>query len=266
MVNSLLDSIHHVLGRSRLMTRLAVLVRNQCAQVIGYALVPSAEHDRNGEALLIGAVAQHVARAVDVGAHAGDWSALVRSGSPAAQLLLFEPQQAFVDILRDRFADSASEIVDAALGDGLGEAEFFAGHTAMEGSLLPLEGGESVLVRVSTLDLELAARGWEHADFVKIDAEGYDLHVLRGATNLLANHQIGLVQFEYNRPWAFAGSTLAAAFTLLRSSGYTVYLLRADGLYEFDYRRFGEFFAYSNFVAVAPGKASWIASLLRGGY
>jgi len=49
-----------------------------------------------------------------------------------------------------------------------------------------------------------------------------------------------------------AGSTLGGAISLLISHQYKVYILKGDGLYEFDYDHYGEYFGYSNFVALAP--------------
>ncbi len=89
---------------------------------------------------------------------------------------------------------------------------------------------------------------------LKIDAEGYDLRVLQGAKQLLRDQSIGVIQFEYNRPWAEAGSTLSAALKLLESCGYKVLLLKSTGLYNLDHSFYGECFYYANFVAVAPAK------------
>jgi hypothetical protein len=105
---------------------------------------------------------------------------------------------------------------------------------------------------VTTLDEELAARGIAEVDLLKIDAEGYDLHVLRGAERCLAARAVAVVQFEYNRPWLFARSTLGEALRLLEDHGYEVHLLRRDGLHAFDYDREREFFGYANFVALSP--------------
>jgi hypothetical protein len=68
-------------------------------------------------------------------------------------------------------------------------------------------------VRVIALDNICAERGLDLIDLLKIDAEGYDFQVLRGAEKLLKEQKISVVQFEYNRPWANAGGTLALQAT-----------------------------------------------------
>jgi len=86
-------------------------------------------------------------------------------------------------------------------------------------------------VRDDYRDAELAARGWACIDILKIDAEGFDLHVLKGAASTLRERRVGIVQFEYNAPWAAAGSTLAHAREFLNACGYQIMLLKGDGLY-----------------------------------
>jgi hypothetical protein len=153
-------------------------------------------------------------------------------------------------------------IVEAAVSDSLGNAQFFeepeAGKTSSLLAGFSAFGARGKPVRVTTLDAEADSHDFGYVDFLKVDAEGFDLHVLRGAANLLSSRRIGIVQFEYNAPWARAGSTLAAAYALLESSGYKVFLLKPTGLFELNYNLYGEYFSYSNFVAIAP---EWLSSL-----
>jgi hypothetical protein len=106
-------------------------------------------------------------------------------------------------------------------------------------------------VRVTTLDYEVEQRSWGVINLLKVDTEGYDLHVLQGTKHLLANQQIEIIQFEYNDAWALAGSTLYKAYELLESFGYQVFLLKTGGLFKLNYQRYGEYFDYSNFVAIS---------------
>lgn len=59
------------------------------------------------------------------------------------------------------------------------------------------------------------------------------------------------MKLEYNSPWAHAGSTLADALRLLSECGYEVFLLKADGLFRIRYELYGEYYAYSSYVAVS---------------
>jgi hypothetical protein len=118
-------------------------------------------------------------------------------------------------------------------------------------------------VTVVTVDAELDRLGRGRIDFLKIDAEGFDLHVLRGAADALERQAIGVIQFEYNEPWLQAGSTLHAALALLSGHDYETFLLKASGLHPYDMPTYGELFAYSNFVAFAPGRSAAFAEMIQ---
>ena len=105
-----------------------------------------------------------------------------------------------------------------------------------------------ILLEVSTLDLELSKLNQSAIDFLKIDAEGFDLRVMKGAMDLIKQNKIKIIQFEYNYTWLYAGSTLFEAIEILNSNNYIVFQLRHDGLYNYDYNRFGDFFGYSNLM------------------
>jgi hypothetical protein len=151
-----------------------------------------------------------------------------------------------------------AEIIPAAVADKSGMMDFYMEASAGETSSLIRQHSNAqakrVSVQVVTLDADLERRKIKFVDCLKIDAEGYDVHVLKGAENCLARKMIGIIQFEYNAPWAFSSSsTLIAALEYLKGCDYRVYLLKHNGLYNFDYDVYGEFFHYANFVAIAPG-------------
>ena len=74
--------------------------------------------------------------------------------------------------------------------------------------------------RITTLQDFVEVAGLDHITLVKIDTEGHDLAVLRGAQALLEQRRISVVQFEYNHRWVYSRSFLCDAFDLLRPLGY----------------------------------------------
>jgi hypothetical protein len=66
------------------------------------------------------------------------------------------------------------------------------------------------------------------------------------------------------RPWRAVGSTLREAFQLLTENDYRVFLLKGEGLYEFPYEIYREFYHYANFVAFPGERASELSHLIRG--
>lgn len=103
---------------------------------------------------------------------------------------------------------------------------------------------EVVTLDSEWLDTDLAI------DLLKVDVEGFDMRVLRGAAGLLGADRIRCVQFEYNHPWVLAGSSLYEALTYLGSFGFECFLIRSSGLHPINYELYGDYFRYSNFLCV----------------
>src|SRR5512146_1614299 len=199
-LHRVLDRVQRIAARSPLAVRLAVFIRNQARCVIKYHLAESPDVGGTGEMWLLDALAPHCTRAVDVGANVGDWigAMLAHKGTDASfHAIAYEPSQSAARILRARYAnDSRVTVYEAALGDHVGTQSFFEEHEAGKGStLVPgfarIKGHER-RVDVTTLSDALNAAGWDGADFVKIDAEGYDLRVMRGGEDIFAQQRIGV--------------------------------------------------------------------------
>lgn len=248
----------------------AVRVRNAMVALLGHALAPDGiDPVRNGEAWFAERIAPGLRTFVDVGANVGNWSSTMLQLAPDARGVLYEPSTLALARLRDRLGtDDRVAIVEAAVSDAAGQLAFHEEPDAGETSSLlqahSAAGAQRREVRVVTLDASLTELGVDAVDLLKIDAEGFDLHVLRGARQALAAGAVAAVQFEYNQPWARAGSTLGEAIDLLSGLGYEVSLLRRGGLYDVDYGRLGELFVYANLVALGPGVRGRFADARRG--
>lgn len=259
---NLLGAIHTALGRTRLSVRLALKIRNQMDAVIAAHLNDGISIPDNGEAWLISKIAPKASTFIDVGANTGVWArSFLNAMSAPKKGLLFEPAPTALSQLNSRFPSEISEnlleVIPVAVSDRRSEMAFYAEENSGETSSLieshSCRGAKKIMVKTTTIDYEVAVRGIPFVDFVKVDAEGYDFYVLKGAEKLLQNKQVGVIQFEYNAPWAYSSSTLFAALEFLRHLQYDVYLLKRDGLYLPEYSLYGEYYAYSNYIAVQPG-------------
>lgn len=259
-----LGTIQQRISRSRWGVALAVKARNQANRIIGIFLGEDWRFEHNGEALLVRTVGAQCTTFVDVGANTGEWTdAILATGGGEKRGILIDAASSAIALLEARFRQAGLRIVHAAAADVAGELQFYEEANAGMTSSAVAEfatAAKKTTVRAVTLDDEV---DFEHVDFLKIDAEGYDFKVLLGARELISARRVTLIQFEYNAPWAQTGSTLSAAVQLLESAGYEVFLVRSDGLRPFDYARYGEFYSYANFVGVLREKRSLIAPLLR---
>jgi hypothetical protein len=92
---------------------------------------------------------------------------------------------------------------------------------------------------------------------MKLDVEGHELDVLRGAHAMLSSARIEAVQFEYGGTYLDAGVRLADVFDLLAASSYELYKLVPWGLVRVTgVHRREEAFQLSNFVGLSPPVAA----------
>jgi FkbM family methyltransferase len=263
---------HRLLGRSRLITKVAVLLRNQSRCIIKYHLNETANPLKNGESWLIQQIAPSLSNFIDVGANVGNYANLLLRETPSSaeiKAILIEPSLLATKILQERFNRSGNvHVIQAAVSNFNGESTFFeeleAGETSSLISGVSNCNAAKKIVNVVSLDVVVQEYKLENIDFLKIDTEGNDLHVLQGAIDLLSQNKISIIQFEYGGAWAKAGSTLKKAYELLESFGYRIFILKSSGLFELDYSLYEEYFTYSNHVAVSPHTFSQLKQFIRG--
>ena len=178
---------------------------------------------------------------VDVGANIGRWSlamitAVQRSGrSSDLDLHAFEPSSYTFRLLSETLSDRQVTLNQAALCERKGVSVLhLIAPGAGRNSLHRPDGADfgvtSEAVPTVTLDEYASDYGLARLALVKIDTEGHDLAVLRGAGGLLAERRIGIVQFEYNHRWVYARSFLRDAFDLLEPLGYLLGKLTPRGV------------------------------------
>jgi FkbM family methyltransferase len=216
--------------------------------------------DLNGEARLLASVAPRINTFIDVGANVGTWTNAVLLQRSSAQGILIEPTSDALSCLRANVPGHMI-IVEAAAGRAPGQLKFYdEGGGSEHSSAVASSTSQAtpISVPVVTIDMVLEEHGWDSVDLLKIDAEGYDAHVLAGAADTLERQAAQVIQFEYGPAWIGAGCTLSGVLDQLHRASYTTWVLRPGGP-ELYHHRWGEFFNYSNFVATTRRGTSWLA-------
>jgi hypothetical protein len=114
-------------------------------------------------------------------------------------------------------------------------------------------------IEVVSLDSYFAKHSISQIDFIKIDTEGFEYEVLRGAQNIIAQFQPQLIQIEFNWHQLFKGQTLFAFANLLQ--GYTPFQMLSDRLEKRDPKdSLSNMYQFSNFVFVRNDLEHLIAS------
>jgi FkbM family methyltransferase len=159
------------------------------------------------DALTARAIARSVRRdsnCVDVGAHAGDILEMLLEQAPEGSHYAFEPLPGYAAALRRKYRRRANvHVFDCALGDADGVTAFHHDRVRPAYSgLRPLrragDRGAVDVIHVAQRRLDDVIPEGVPIRFVKIDVEGAELLVLRGAMRLLARHR-PVVLFEFGR-------------------------------------------------------------------
>ena len=179
--------------------------------------------------------ARRVNCVLDVGANRGDYGAMLRASGYAGRIVSFEPaSRPFEEVRARAAADRDWQVRKLALGAAADEAELnvfasmdlnsFLRPNALAGDISG--GGTRVAVaeRVSvrTLDSEFDAAVRGIADprvFLKLDTQGFDLEVLRGARESLPR-VIGLQSEVSFKPIYDGAPRYAEALAYYESLGF----------------------------------------------
>jgi FkbM family methyltransferase len=166
---------------------------------------------------------------VDVGASIGLYSCVGAAALPAdGRVTAFEPVPANVAALRRNLALNGCadrvRVEEAAVGPSPGTLTLHlspvnsGGHSAAPEA----PGGRTVAVRQVALDAYPFDR---RPDFLKIDAEGYEVQVLRGAVRTLRDDRPAVLTEYVPEQVRACGDDPADILRALRGGGRTVYVV-----------------------------------------
>jgi FkbM family methyltransferase len=177
---------------------------------------------------------------LDIGAHHGIYSLLASQKVGASgRVVAFEPsprerQRLFRHVQLNRCSNVTVEAM--ALGASEGEVELFVvqGNETGCNSLRPPEVSlrtKKLAVPLISLDRYVEQREIARVDFVKMDVEGGELEVLRGATALLQKPPRPVilceVQEERTRSWGYAAGEI---ITQLRERQFSWFRIIREGI------------------------------------
>lgn len=224
------------------------------------------QDDLSGERAFLRRQLGHTSRpiVVDVGAHSGEYANLVLSEAPKARLISIEPHPQSYGRLAELAHQHKFQAIQSACGahpgvatlnDYVGDASGSQHASLYKDVISSVWGSASsgISVEVTTIDALAARLELDMIDLLKIDTEGAELDVLRGAKGMLDSGRIRSIQFEFNDTLTISRAFLRDFRELL--TGFRLYRLLPDGLLSLEpYQAlFCEIFAYQNIVALPYG-------------
>ena len=206
---------------------------------------------------------------IDIGANVGDYSLWLRRQYPNSKILAFEPNPKTFAKLRQAIRDDKTILIDKGLGATEGILPFFdrrdcegsSGHGSLyEEVITGIHKADAVRVdvRITTFDRVLQERSINRVSLLKIDTEGHELEVLRGAEKSLRKGLIDVIQLEFNETNIVSKVFFRDLMEFLPE--YVPYRLLPKGVLKLKYSPSStELFLYQNLVFVherfRPNKA-----------
>ena len=146
--------------------------------------------------------------------------------------LLVEPQPSRVEQLRRLLPSTNVVVAQTALANERGELPMDILRWDYSSSLLPVDRSQSavtekidlsvretITVSVTTLDDLCDATGIQNADLLKLDVQGAELMVLRGADQILGHTRFVLTEVSF-RPYYIGGASFEQILAHMRARGF----------------------------------------------
>jgi len=160
---------------------------------------------------------RHDSSCVDIGCHIGSFLSSVVRLAPNGEHYAFEPSQTKAEWLRKKFSSKAT-VFQNAVSDTPGQFDYVENlsRPGLSGLRSNLSDGEiRYQVAVCRLDDVLSDR---RIDLIKIDVEGHELEVIKGARQILTSCSPPLI-FECTN----THPKRSEIFEELRSLGYSIF-------------------------------------------
>ena len=206
---------------------------------------------------LLGPAADGPLVVLDVGANIGAWTEEALRALPQASIHAFEPSEAAFAALSSALgADARVTLHRFALSDSNGQATLYANDPGSGiGSLtkrrldhIGVEMSHEETIPTRTLESWSSAAGLGGADVLKLDVEGHELDVIRGAGRML--DEVRVLQFEFGGCNIDTRTYFQDFWYLLTDAGFRLHRLGPTGLRAIpEYSEYEETFVTTNYFA-----------------
>lgn len=190
---------------------------------------------------------------IDVGANIG--IVTIWMAKNCEKVYSFEPEEN--NILRFRENLEANniknvELVQKAVSDQNSNSLFFLfdsyGHHSLSDKHVS-SIVKTTKVETVRLDSFIAEMSVDEIDFLKIDTEGYELEVLKGAVNLLQDHKIKIIAFEHSPVLLKKQNrNIFEVIDFLKTYDYSIFRLNGEKINEANLQELGQEDLYATHI------------------
>ena len=223
-------------------------------------------HEATGEQFLINQYLHKLIKKnqpifFDIGANIGEYSTLLRHSFPMAHIFAFEPNKHTFEILNLVAKKENLKAFCVGMSSVKNETEIFFNTDDQKTKLASLNKEtlennydkqkiSSIKINLITLDDFCDENKIDHIDFLKIDTEGHEFDVLKGASKLIYLDKIDIIQFEFNEMNIISRVFLKDFYVVLKN--YNIYRLSKNTLIDIkQYKSKNEIFQFQNILAVS---------------
>jgi FkbM family methyltransferase len=201
---------------------------------------------------------------IDVGANVGNYSDEILSINDTLKIFAFEPHPLTFKKLQNKFSNNSRiKVINKGLSSSSGELELFdyqdgdgSSHASLFKEVITeLHGSTNTVshkVNLDTLDNFLETEKISEILLLKIDTEGNELEVLKGAKKIIADGNVLAIHFEFNEMNVVSRIFFKDFWDILDESKYIFYRLLPTGMCEIKTYNplMCEIMAYQNIVAI----------------
>lgn len=228
----------------------------------GLGILNSSNDKTSGEAHFVKTYYKNKPTGVvlDVGANIGSYSKNLLELNPNITLYAFEPHPLTFQKLKENIIAENFHAINAAVGAVAGVLSLYdyqdndgSSHASLYQDVIEnLHNAKATehQVNVITLGDFIESNNIDKISLLKIDTEGNELNVLKGAINQLKQGRISVIHFEFNEMNVASRTYFMDFWNLLPN--YDFYRLLPNDMIKIDKYKpvFCEIFAFQNIVAI----------------
>lgn len=203
----------------------------------------------------------------DIGGNLGEWSLCVIKKIANAKIHMFEPSPLIYNVARTNLQNYKIKVNNLAVGDKVEKRKFFIYGTSAISSFYKNDDfytDQIELVDTTTIDKYCFSHKLNLIDYLKIDTEGHDLYVLKGAEKMLESKKINFIQFEYGPSNIHSNVLFKDILNFLVSKNYFVFRIYPSFIKPVvKYSSELENFVLVNYISVSPNVVEKVENYIK---